>query len=211
MILLAATLSPFLTDVIKVVYILLVIYTIARILLDTHSTAKTLAYLLLVIIIPIVGIILYYSVGINYRHKKTTKEGTARLKELIKDFKENIADETTALMQTHAAELDQYTELVKFVHQIGNENLSKNEFKLLINGEEKFPEVLTTLKTAKSFIHMEYYDWENDTRGNQIKDVLLQKIKEGVKVRVIYDDYASRKMKHNVVRELKQVVRRSIQ
>ncbi len=50
---------------------------------------------------------------------------------------------------------------------------------------------------------MEYYAWENDIRGNQIKDVLLRKVKEGVTVRVLYDDYASRKIKRNIVRELK--------
>ncbi len=72
-----------------------------------------------------------------------------------------------------------------------------------MNGEEKFPEVLKTLEAARHFIHMEYYDWENDTRGNQIKDILLRKVKEGLQVRVLYDDYASRKIRHNIVSELK--------
>lgn len=201
--LLAITLPPFIFYLLTAIYLILLIYTVIRILLDTHSTSKTLAYILLVVLVPGLGIILYYSVGINYRHKKSTEDGIVRLKELIKDFKDNIPDETVTLLKAHAVELDQYTELAKFVHLLGDENLSKNEFKLLINGEEKFPEVLRTLETAKSFIHMEYYDWENDTRGNQIKDVLLRKIKEGVKVRVMYDDYASRKMKHNIVKELK--------
>jgi cardiolipin synthase len=50
---------------------------------------------------------------------------------------------------------------------------------------------------------MEYYAWENDIRGNEIKDVLLRKAKEGVTIRVLYDDYASRKIKPNIVKELK--------
>ena len=50
---------------------------------------------------------------------------------------------------------------------------------------------------------MEYYDWENDVRGNQIKEILLKKASEGVVVRVLYDDYASRKIKNNIVKELK--------
>ena len=60
-----------------------------------------------------------------------------------------------------------------------------------------------SLAQAQRFIHMEYYDWENDVRGNQIKEVLLKKAAEGVTVRVLYDDYASRKIKGNIVRELK--------
>jgi cardiolipin synthase len=83
------------------------------------------------------------------------------------------------------------------------EILSENSFQLLINGENKFPEVLKTLEIAKHYIHMEYYEWANDTRGNQIKDVLIKKAKEGVKVRALYDDYASKGIKGNIVKELK--------
>lgn len=203
MILLSTTLPTIVTDVFFIAYTLLLIYTIVRVLLDTHSTAKTLAYILLVVMVPLLGIILYFSVGINYRHRKSTKEGSIKQNAFFKEFKEKVPDHTESILKANTPELDQYAELVKFVHQIGGEYLSENEFKLLINGEEKFPEVLATLETAKSFIHMEYYDWENDTRGKQIKEVLLRKMKEGVKVRIMYDDYASRKMKHNIVKELK--------
>jgi cardiolipin synthase len=131
-----------------------------------------------------------------------TKKVTTVLKRFGEAFRKSIPDATASLLNEHAVELGQYAELVKFIHHIGDENLTRNEYKLLINGEKKFPEVLETLERAKSFVHMEYYDWENDNRGNQIKDVLLRKIKEGVKVRIMYDDYASRKIKHNIVREL---------
>ena len=93
--------------------------------------------------------------------------------------------------------------MTHFLQGLSNEYLLKSDFKLLVNGEEKFPEVLSSLEQAQHFIHMEYYAWENDIRGNQIKDVLLKKAKEGVKVRALYDDYASRKIKHNIVKELR--------
>jgi len=186
-----------------VVYVLLLVYTVIRILLDTHSTSKTLAYLLLVLVLPLVGVIIYFSFGINYRHKKADKKGTASLNELASEFKNNVNDQTSTLLKSHTKTLKQYAELVKFIHNLGDENLSRNEYKLLVNGEEKFPEVLKTLDTAKHFIHMEYYDWENDIRGNQVKEVLLRKIGQGVKIRIMYDDYASRKMKGNIVKELK--------
>ncbi|HBH22924.1 MAG TPA: cardiolipin synthase [Cytophagales bacterium] len=185
-------------------YLILLIYTIIRILLDTHSSAKTLAYLLLVFLFPLIGLIFYYAFGINYRHRMITQKGLAEHKITVKEFKEKIPDETARLMNENTAEIGHFSELVKFLHVIGNENLTRNKVKLLINGEEKFPNVLKTLKTATSFIHMEYYAWENDNRGNQIKDVLLQKIMDGVKVRVMYDDYASRKIKHNVVKQLRE-------
>ena len=77
-----------------------------------------------------------------------------------------------------------------------------NDVKLLLNGENKFPEVLEALRDAKHHIHIEYYIFENDTIGNEVKNILLQKAAEGVKVRFIYDDFGSRSIRHTLVPEL---------
>lgn len=189
---------------ILMVYGLILVYTVIRILLDTHSTPKTLAYLLLVLVVPLVGVIIYFSFGINYRHKRYNRKAIAIQQELDKDFKKSITDETVHLMQKYENTLKQYKGLVEFIYHLGGERISENVLKLLVNGEEKFPEVLKTLESARHFIHMEYYDWENDVRGNQIKEILLKKVTEGVSVRVLYDDYASRAIRHNIVKELKR-------
>src|SRR5262249_1735380 len=136
-----------------------------------------------------------------YRHSKTTRLGILAYKELTEAFRKNTPDQTEELLEENR--FAQFEELVRFIHNAGNENLSGNQFQLLINGEKKFPELLRIMESAKEFIHLEYYAWENDTRGNQIKDVLLKKAAEGVKIRAIYDDYASRKIKRNIVKALK--------
>lgn len=79
---------------------------------------------------------------------------------------------------------------------------SHNEVKLLLNGENKFPEVIEALKNAQHHIHIEYYIFEDDNIGNQIKELLIQKVAEGVKVRFIYDDFGSRSIRKTTVREL---------
>jgi len=197
------TLPLLLGIVLTFIYALVIIYSIVKILLNTHSTSKTLAYLLLVIVLPLVGVVIYFSFGINYRHKRTNNKVLASLKEIESDFKNNVNDQTNTLLKSHPKTFNQYSDLVRFIYRLGGENLCRNEYKLLVNGEEKFPEVLKTLETAKNFIHMEYYSWENDIRGNQIKDILIKKIKQGVKIRIMYDAYASRKIKNNIVKELK--------
>jgi cardiolipin synthase len=190
--------------VLLIFYLLVLIYTVLRILLDTPSTPKTLAYLLLVMVFPVAGILLYFSFGINYRHQQSTSKGALAQLTLDAAYQKEISNQTGDLLEMHQKEVAHFAPIVHFLGGISNEHLSQNKFKLLVNGEEKFPEVLKTLDTAQHFIHLEYYDWENDTRGNQIKDILLNKAKEGVKVRVLYDDYASRKIKKNIVKELKE-------
>ena len=186
------------------IYLIALISTIVKILLETHSSAKTLAYIIVVIMFPVLGMVLYYAVGINYRHRKMKNKGVATAREFIAHFRAHLIDDTEALIRVHDNTIRQYAELIRFIHRLGSENLSKNGFKLLVNGEEKFPDVLDNLEKARRFIHMEYYAWENDIRGNQIKDVLLRKVKEGVSVRVLYDAYASRKIRKNIVKELRE-------
>lgn len=184
------------------IHIALLIFTIIKILLDTESTPKTLAYILMVILLPVIGIIIYFSFGINYRHRKTAS-ATLREQALFDEhyFRE-VSDPHHEHLSAHEKSFKHFSPMVHFLKGLNREYLWPGQFKLLINGEEKFPEVLDTLIKARKFIHMEYYAWENDTRGNQIKEVLLQKAQEGVKVRILFDDYASWKIKKNIVRQL---------
>ena len=186
-----------------IVYIVVIAFTVVRILLDTHSTPKALSYIMLVIFLPVIGILFYFAFGINYRHLSTTQKGIIAQRELDIQISNDLTNETSTLLDEQKETIGHFLPLVDFLENLAGDHLSENSFRLLINGEEKFPEVLRTLETARHFIHMEYYDWENDTRGNQIKDVLLRKVKEGLQVRVLYDDYASRKIRHNIVKELK--------
>ncbi|MGB5359917.1 cardiolipin synthase [Eudoraea sp.] len=204
MMLLTFQLPPYAGHIVTAIYVLILIYTVIRILLDTPSTPKTLGYLLLLFALPILGIVIYYSLGINYRHHKSTERGISAQEELDAKYLKKMPDKTQDLLQVHGEEIGHFKRMVSFISGLQHEILSLNKFQLLVNGEEKFPEVLNTLNTAQNFIHMEYYDWENDVRGNQIKEVLLNKVKQGVVVRVMYDDYASKGIRHNIVKELKK-------
>lgn len=203
MLFLNINLTPALKYIIFCLYLIFLAYTIVRILLDTRTSSKTLAYLLIVTILPVAGLIFYFSFGINYRRKGSTMRIAEIYRKISDQLRQHLADPTDKLLEEVDTIPDRFIPLVRFMHSVGLEPLSKNKFRLLVNGEEKFPEVMKVLKEAKHHIHMEYYAWENDIRGNQIKDILLQKASEGITVRVIYDAYASRKIKHNVVKELK--------
>ena len=127
------------------IYVIILIYTVIRILLDTESTPKTLAYLLLVLVFPLIGIFLYYSFGINYRHQSSNSRGMQAQKEFDALYLKEVTDETEEILGRYSQEISHYLPLVNFLNGIGHERLSRNYFKLLVNGEEKFPEVLKIL------------------------------------------------------------------
>src|SRR5699024_8545810 len=68
--------------------------------------------------------------------------------------------------------------------------------------KEKFASLLEDLKNARDHIHLLYYIIRHDQLGNQIANVLIKKAKEGIDVRVLYDDMGSRSLSRNYIRRL---------
>ena len=184
------------------IYVVIVIFVCLRILYDIQSTTKTSAYLLTTILVPVLGIIIYFAVGANYRKNKLYSKKIISDNKLLDEIRENIEHESEKALDTGEAEVKSHKKLARMLMNDGSPLTGNNEVKLFINGENKFPDVLDALRNAQHHIHMEYYIYENDDIGNQIKDILLQKVKDGVKVRFIYDDFGARTIRKNIVKEL---------
>ena len=189
--------------VLKIIYDLIIVVVCLRIIYDTRTTSRTLAYLMLTIFIPVVGAIVYFSFGINYRKRKLYSKKIFQNEELFNRIKNDIYSSSQRAWRESGPEIKQNKELAFLLLKDNLSPLSdNNRVKLLQNGEHKFPEVLKALRGAKHHIHIEYYIFEDDGIGNQIKDLLIQKAQEGVKVRFIYDDFGSRSIRKKLVPQL---------
>jgi len=185
-------------------YIAILLFTFYRILFDTTNSNKALVYVLLVIILPVIGIIVYFSFGINYRKHKIYSKQMKIEQELRDQITGLYQHQINTLIEKDTYKLGNYYSLARFLLTDSHELIGTNEYKLLINGENKFPEMFAAISTAVHHVHIEYYIWENGTRGNQLKDLLIRKVKEGISVRVIYDAFGSRGIRNNIVREMKK-------
>ena len=105
-----------------IVYLLFLIYTVVRILLDTTSTPKTLAYLLLVMVFPVAGILLYFSFGINYRHQQSTSKGALAQLTLDAAYQKEISNQTGDVLEMHQKEVAHFAPIVHFLGGISNEH-----------------------------------------------------------------------------------------
>lgn len=189
--------------VLDVIYIIILILVCLQIIYDTTSTNKTLAYLLLVVFVPIVGMLFYFSFGINYRKrrvysKKLIEDDDLRMK-LIRDI--ILKSELSLKNSSHIGDAR------SLVHLLLRDTVSPlttgNHVKVLLNGEQKFPDLKNELNGARHHIHVEYYIYENDIIGNEIKEILIAKAREGVKVRLIYDAFGSRSMGRKFLKQLR--------
>lgn len=175
-----------------------------RIIMDSTNPSKALGYLLLVIMIPLLGPIIYFSVGVNYRKKKLYSKKLIANKNLIQRVKESIITSTKELQEINKEHLEGQHDMINLLLNDSLEPLSVNNVTLLLNGEKKFPAVLSALENAKESIHIEYYIYDDDGIGRQVKDMLIRKAKEGVKVRFIFDDFGSQGLNRKFFKEMEE-------
>jgi cardiolipin synthase len=188
----------------EIIYTIIVIMVCLHIIYDTNNTTKTLAYLLFTVFVPFIGIGFYFFFGINYRSRKMYSKKIFENAGLAKRLRDELYHNTKQIFDESDAAVQSNKELAYMLLNDSTSPLtSNNSVKLLINGEQKFPEVLQALKEAKNHIHIEYYIYEDDDIGTEIENILIQKALEGVAVRFIYDDFGSSSIRKKFVTDLK--------
>lgn len=160
-------------------------------LLENKPPYSFIAWLTVLVFLPYIGVIFYIFLGMNW--KKSKKKISAKLPEdmLKRDFS-YLLDEQIEIMNNMGGLYGKNVNLVKLAIKSGYSPITvQNEVSIFDNGEELFESMINDLKLAEKMIHMEYFIWRSDKLGKKIKDILIKKAKEGVKVRLIFDGVGS--------------------
>lgn len=189
----------------EVIYAIILVLVCMKIISDTRSVTKTFGYALFAIFVPVIGILFYFFFGNNYRNTKIYTKRIFENVDLANELMEKIYLFSKQTFRENSEEIEENKELAMLlIKDIGSPLTPRNSVKILVNGEEKFPEVLKVLKEARHHIHLEYYIYEDDETGREIERVLIQKASEGVQVRFIYDDFGSRHIRKTLARRLRE-------
>jgi cardiolipin synthase A/B len=141
--------------------------------------------------LPPVGLILYLFLGKNWKLHKLREGYSPKIEEII----------SGAISKFKTPE---YLPLIELLANNSESPLFlNNEIKIFNDGEEKFQYLKKELLSAKHHIHLEYYIVKSDAIGNEIKDILIKKSLEGIKVRFIMDRVGSIKLSRIYRKELK--------
>ena len=81
--------------------------------------------------------------------------------------------------------------LVAYLNNLGIETTTHNKLKLLKSGEEKFIDLFQKIEEAKHHVHLEYFNFRNDSIANALFELLAKKAKEGVEIRAIFDAFGN--------------------
>lgn len=165
----------------------IILCTVTDLWLQNRPVSKTLLWTCLLIFVPVLGYIFYIYSGQLLFKGELFKSKRASDRELFEALGKNKPSvEMPAILNDHQRGFVGYLERVTLTNQSEN-----TRTKILKNGEETFQEVKQRLKEAKDFIHLEYYIFRYDRLGQELMEILTEKVKEGVEVRLIYDAFGS--------------------
>ncbi|AUX11884.1 cardiolipin synthase [Latilactobacillus sakei] len=181
-----------LTEIISAIILINGLFAVITVLRQPRDIAATWAWLLVLILLPVVGFILYLFTGRGLSRKK------------IFQSQSQINDGVLALVDIQRQEnrrnellpkkvlSSEATEMVNLFLNINNAPVLKdNHVTLYTDGTEKFAALFADIKKATKSIHIEYYTIYNDQIGNELQALLVQKAQEGVAVNVLYDAWGS--------------------
>lgn len=93
------------------------------------------------------------------------------------------------------------------LHATGVKLTDNNKVVLLMNGHDKFEDLFKEVRKAKKFIHLEYFNFRNDSIANLLFDLLAEKVKEGVEVRAMYDAFGNASNNKPIKKEHRDSIR----
>lgn len=184
------------------VYYLTVFAVAINMLLENRNPLKTHSYLLLLMLLPVLGLIIYLFFGQNIRKRRIFSKN-----QLINTaFGQHYVDQYLSKNRVAVHNLDnissKFNKLISFLNRDLSPLSGLNKLTILKNGEEKFPALIAALKAAKHHIHIEYYIFTNDSIGSEISAILMNKAKNGVEVRMIVDGVGSLSLKKEYFSEM---------
>mgnify|MGYP002853892458 CR=1 FL=1 len=161
-------------------YVMAVVASILTVVMDNRQPAKTMAWVLVLVFLPLIGILLYFFFGQNTRKEKMISQNS--MDQLTKRSMLEFAEQKNLRLP------EEYDSLIKlFTAQSWALPFKDNEVDIFTDGYHLFHALLQDISKAQRHIHLDTYIFNDDALGNMMADALIAKAKEGVEVRVIYD------------------------
>lgn len=151
---------------------------------------------MVLIFLPIIGFVMYIVFGQNYTKRRFMS------KRMYSKIKTRPLAEINPNELTHYP--SKYIDLIKLLRNSNQAQLlygSSVEF--FVTGRDKFDALFRDLDKATQHIHIEYYAWDDDVIGNLLKDLLIKKSGQGVKIRVIVDGVGSWRVKNSFYEQMR--------
>lgn len=177
------------------VIVLNLVCAIIVIFQERRDIGSTWAWLLVLFFIPLLGFVLYLLFAQNLSRFHLFQWEDQKKVGIDKMLKTQLNELRSDRFEFRNEATRDNSDLI-YMHLINNQAVltEDNSVELFTDGQEKFDRLLKDIEEAKSDIHVQYYIIKKDQLGKKLIDALTEKAKQGVKVRVLYDELGSREL-----------------
>jgi cardiolipin synthase len=187
----------------EIIYFVTVIFAIILVIQQKGDPLKTVSWIMVMLLIPIIGIILYFYFGKNFRRQKIFNRKGLSDMERLRDFSHRQILELPGKDFLKNPKIKNKQHIMSLLLNNSKAMLTEcNTLQIYTTGKEAFDSIISDMENAKDHIHLQYYIIEDDKLGNRIKDILIKKAKEGIEIRLIYDDLGSWSLSKKYIKPL---------
>lgn len=188
-----------------IIFLLNILMAAAVIFFERQSPSTTLAWVMILMFLPVVGFILYLIFNQNFTRKKMFEwkgQEKAGIKEEIQRQIQAIKSGTFPFENDNSAAYKDHI----YLHLVNDRALftQDNSVTIYTDGWEKFDALLEDIRNASDHVHIQYYIIHEDGLGKELVHALTQKAKDGLDVRVLYDHMGSRGISSHFYKAFKQ-------
>jgi cardiolipin synthase len=179
------------------IYAIVTLGALLAVLMDHRQPAKTVAWVLVLVFLPVVGIVIYFFFGQNTRKERFISQRS--LDQLTKRSMLEFTEQKNLKIPA-----DQGALIKLFTNQNWSFPFKDNEVDIYTNGYDFFHMLLRDIGKAKNHVHIDSYIFNDDALGYMVADELVEKASQGVEVRVIYDDVGCWNVKNEFFERMRE-------
>jgi cardiolipin synthase len=177
------------------ILLLNILFAMVVVFQERKDAGSTWAWLLVLYFIPIVGFMLYLLFAQNFRRTRLFHWDSREKLKLDNAVTAQLQDIRTGDYHFQNPSSFHNRDLIYMFLNNNHAILSEtNQVDLFVDGHEKFAQLFQDIRNAREYVHVQYYIFRKDSIGQQLIELLTEKAREGVSVRVLYDELGSRKL-----------------
>ncbi|MDE6553656.1 MAG: cardiolipin synthase [Muribaculaceae bacterium] len=167
-----------------IIYSVIVISCVVVVVSENKNPIRALSWTLALLFLPIVGVVFYLFFGRSLKGKAMINRKVRR-KLLERSRPKQHSFERSRLSADQVR-------MIRLAQNLCHAPLdSNNSVEIFTDGRSKFDSLKKDIHQAKDFIFIQYYIYSDDRLGNEITELLADKVRQGVRVKVLYDHVGS--------------------
>lgn len=188
-----------------VIALVLFIFQIATILVvEFRNPSKSVAWLMILFIFPIVGFVVYYFLAREYKQRRKMRRKDRKLLDEMRRGLELKARALTKDPSLAQCAVFQEQRMMGLLTNMPEAPITScNRVRVLSDAATTYEAIFTAIEQAKQFVHLEYYIVRDDHTGRRLQELLIRKVSEGVRVRFIVDGLGCYKLSASYINELR--------